>query len=370
MIRIDEIYSHTFWPYIKKHIPKTRLFFCDPPGTTAPETLFNFGKDISELNYIYCHDQEPIYPDIHEPLFQDVNRRNLDLNYNTGAQHNAIITSEFDSESVESVCQQYNWGHYYYFFHGWAALDWYRGYNQTFLIPDYHDRQIKHSVISANRIVGGRRDHRILLIYHLLKQNIKHALISFPLVCPAEQQSVVELSKHLVSKYPDIGNILGSAGFPWNMPGESDNPMHSCWLSLFNENASSLIHVVTETAYFGRKLHLTEKTFKPICLQMPFVLVSTAGSLEYLRSYGFKTFGKLWDEGYDLETDDHQRLEKIARLLKQFDQMSAAEQKQLHQAAWPIVQHNFEHFYGGAFEKILWQEFSAMLEQIKQDFSQ
>jgi hypothetical protein len=207
-------------------------------------------------------------------------------------------------------------------------------------------------------------------MYQLLKQKVKNGLISFPLVCPAEQQSVVVLSQHLDNQYPDISNTLNSAGLPWNMPGESGHPMHSCWLSLFEENASSLIHVVTETAYFGRKWHLTEKTFKPICLQMPFVLVATAGSLEYLRSYGFKTFNTLWDESYDLETDDHQRLERIAQLLKQFDSMSVAEQQQLHQAAWPIVQHNFEHFYSGAFEKILWQEFSSMLEQIKQDFDQ
>jgi hypothetical protein len=369
MIRIDEIYNHTLWPYIKQHVPDTRLFFCDPPGSTAPETLFNFGEDISELNYIYCHDQEPIYLDIHKSLFADVARRNTDLNYSTGAVHSAIITSELNSDSVELVCQQHNWSHYYYFFHGWAALDWYRGYNQTFLIKDYHSRQCQHSFISTNRIVGGRRDHRILLMYHLLKQNVKNALISFPAVCPAEQQSVLTLSQQLVNRCPDIVATFKSAELPWNMPGEVGHPMHSCWLSLFEENANSLIHVVTETAYFGRKWHLTEKTFKPICLQMPFVLVSTAGSLEYLKQYGFQTFGEFWDESYDQETDDFLRLEKIAVLLKQFDSMSAKQQQDLHKACWSVVKHNFDHFYSGAFEQLLWTEFSSMLIQIKQDFN-
>jgi hypothetical protein len=370
MIRIDEIYNHTFWPYLKKHVPKTRLFFCDPPGSSSSESLLNIGDSVSDRHFIYCHDQEPIYSDIHKQLFQAVSKRNINLNYNTGARHSAIITSELNSESVELICNQYNWNSYYYFFHGWAALDWYRGYNQTFLTTPYHDRQHQHSFISTNRIVGGRRDHRILLMYHLLKQQIEHGLISFPLVCPAEQQSVISLSEKLTTRYADINITLESAGFPWNMPGESGHPMHSCWLSLFEENAKSLIHVVTETAYFGRKWHLTEKTFKPICLQMPFVIASTAGSLEYLRSYGFKTFDTLWDESYDLETDDYQRLERISQLLKQFDSMSAAERQQLHLAAWPIVQHNFEHFYSGAFEQILWHEFSNMLSQIQQDFNQ
>jgi hypothetical protein len=207
-------------------------------------------------------------------------------------------------------------------------------------------------------------------MHHLLKHNISQALISFPETCPVERRSVLTLAQPLARHYSDIIDTLASAGLPWNMPGESNHPMHSCWLSLFKENAASLIHVVTETAYFGRKLHLTEKTFKPICLQMPFVLASTADSLKYLRSYGFKTFGEFWDESYDQETDDYLRLEKIACLLKQFDCMSDRERHDLHQACWPVVKHNFDHFYGGEFEKILWDEFSSMLEQIRQDFCQ
>jgi hypothetical protein len=369
MVRIDEIYNHTLWPFVNKHIPKTRLFFCDPPGNTTPESLYNFGSDVSELNYIYCHDQEPIYLDVHAPVFNDVVHRNNDLNYHGGAKVSAIITSEQHSTDVDAVCKKYNWNAYYYFFHGWAALDWYRGYDKTFLIRDYADRDIKHSFIATNRIVGGRRDHRILLMYQLLKQNVNNALISFPSICPSEQQPVTEISKKLKAQYHDIVETLESANFPWHMPGEHGHPMHSCWLSLFEENAKSLVHVVTETAYFGKKWHLTEKTFKPICLKMPFVLVSCAGSLQYLKSYGFKTFDSVWDESYDLETDDHERLKKIAKLLKYFDTISAHERAHIHQACEEIVEYNFEHFYNGNFEEILWKEFTVMLDQLKKDFN-
>jgi hypothetical protein len=154
------------------------------------------------------------------------------------------------------------------------------------------------------------------------------------------------------------------------MPNETAHPMHSCWLSLFDENAASLVHVITETSYFGQKLHLTEKTFKPICLQMPFVLVSNAGSLEYLKSYGFQTFSSVWDESYDNEIDDFKRLEKIADLLKSFDSMSMTQKQQVQKACRSTVEHNFDHFYNGNFEKILWQEFSSMLTQLAQDFNQ
>jgi hypothetical protein len=104
-------------------------------------------------------------------------------------------------------------------------------------------------------------------------------------------------------------------------------------------------------------------------MMMPFVIVSTAGSLEYLRSYGFRTFSELWDEGYDLETDDSKRLTMIADLLQELDSMSTQQKQDLYTAAIPIVHHNYNHFYNGNFESILWKELSEMLDSIAKKFN-
>ena len=369
MIRIDEIYNNTFWPLINQQAVGTRMFFCDPPGTSDPDHLFNHGNDAAESNYILFHDQEPIHLDIHQPLFDAAVVRNRDLNHGQGPAVSALVTSELNSEYVSTVCSRYGWLSYYYFFHGWASLDWYRGYNRTFLIAAPDNRIIRKSFVNPNRIVGGHRQHRLLLMYNLLKRNIVNSWTSFPLTCPYEQLHVADIAGPLAVHYPDIEHVLSSAGFPWNFPGETDHPMHSCWLSLFDQCAESAAFVVTETVFSGQRHHLTEKTFKPICLQMPFVLVSTAGSLEYLRSYGFKTFSSVWDESYDSETDDLRRIEKIADLLQWIDSLSVREKQQLYTACIPIVQHNFQHFYGGQFESILWAELSGMLTQITRDFN-
>lgn len=346
------------------------MFFCDPFGMSDPDHLFNHGSDVVELNYILLHDQEPIHSDLHMPLFDAAQRRNKDLQHGAGPRHAAVVTSEYRSEIVQQVCMQYQWRPYYYFFHGWAALDWYRGYDRTFLMPEPTARSINKSFINPNRIVGGKREHRIGLMYHLLKRGIANSWTSFPAVCPAEGVDVVDLAHELESKYPGIRQEFAQAGFPRNFLGEDDHPMHSCWLSLFDLSAESLAYVVTETVYTGRRNHLTEKTFKPICLRMPFVLVSTAGSLAYLRQYGFKTFDSLWDESYDRITNDQQRLERIADLLKELDSMSTGERQRLFESAVPIIEHNYQHFYSGAFESILWQELTEMLAQIKHDFAQ
>jgi hypothetical protein len=302
MIRIDEIYNNTFWIWIKKHHPGVRMFFYEPFGSTDPNSLVNYGNDtIREHNYTLLWDQEPIHLNIHIPAFDDVIEKNKELyNYinsckRRGVPYNAIgsiITSEHDSDIVNFICKKYEWKNYYYFFHGWAALDWYRGYDKTFLIQHWTERKITQTFLAPNRIVAGERQHRLEMLYWIFKMGMTDNHISCPSVCPAEDIPILDAIQPLKLKYPDIETVFAQQSFPLNFKNETDHPMHSCWLSLFEQSAESLLYLVTETVATGRRHHLTEKTFKPIAMGMPFVIVGTQGSLKYLRSYGFKTFGR------------------------------------------------------------------------------
>ena len=140
--------------------------------------------------------------------------------------------------------------------------------------------------------------------------------------------------------------------------------MTSCWLGNFTEAMSSIIYVPTETVYFGQRTHLTEKTFKAIALGMPFIPVAPAGSLAYLQEYGFQTFAHVWDESYDEETDDLRRLEKVCQLLADIDSMSMHQREVLWSHCQDTVIHNWNHFYHGGLEKILWGELEAMLGEL------
>lgn len=372
-MRIDEIYSNTFWQWAQRNKPLTRVFFCDPPGTSVPSNLFNHGAEygenyITEKDYIFFHDQEPIHLDIHKSLFEDVIERNKDIIERNKdiipIVNGHVVTSERDSDFLDELIDTYGWEAHYYFFHGWAALDWYRGYNHTFLIPRAKDRNPTKAFTSPNRIVGGRRDHRVLFLYHAFKNRLNNNHISAPLVCPEENIPIVDIAKKYEHVYSDITDVLEAQSLPQLFKHENTQVMSSCWLSNFNESADSIFYVPTETVYFGRRLHLTEKTFKPIALEMPFILVATAGSLEYLRSYGFKTFDGIIDESYDEETDDILRLEKVTKLLCDIDRLSEVEKQNIHRQCIPIVEHNYNHFYYGNFEKILWNELTNMLEEL------
>jgi hypothetical protein len=95
------------------------------------------------------------------------------------------------------------------------------------------------------------------------------------------------------------------------------------------------------------------------------VLVAPAGSLEYLREYGFKTFGDIFDESYDEETDDIRRVERVTKLLKDLDNLSAKERQQIHRACLPAVEHNYNHFYRGGLTDVLWTELTTMLNGLQ-----
>ena len=347
------------------------MFMCDPFGRSDPDSVVNFGsEDIHEHNYIFFFDQEPIHLNIHTSTFDEVYHvKNLDIHKPQYGpvpdQAGAIVTSERDSDNVDAICARYGWKSYYYFFHGWAALDWYRGYDKTFLIKPIAERVPTKTFLAPNRIIAGERKHRLEMLYYIFKQGMTDNHISCPAVCPVENISIVDAAKPLVDVYPDIQDVFASQQLPINFEGETDHPMHSCWLSLFDQAADSLLYLVTETVATGRRHHITEKTFKPIAMGMPFVLVATAGSLEYLRRYGFKTFGHVWDESYDTVLDDHERIQAVASLLRTLCDLSVEERIALYTLCRETIEHNWNHFYNGGFERILWAELQAMLNGIE-----
>ena len=370
MIRIDEIYENTFLPWVRKNIPDSAIFYCDPFGRSDPDSILCRGlPDGCEKNNIFFFDQEPVQLSLHLPTFD----RFVMSSRTPGSERlekRFLVCSETNSDNVDYICKTFNLRPFYYFFHGWAALDWYRGYDRTFLITPIDQRQIKKTFFSPNRIIGGERKHRVLMLYHLAELNLLHNNISTPAICPVENQSVEEIARYFKDLYPDpesgIVKTISDIKLPMLFSGEDTQRMSSCWLDQFDLAAESLIYHVSETVYFGRRQHLTEKTFKPIAMGMPFVLSAPAHSLSYLRSYGFKTFGDVWSEKYDSEEDDYFRSRAIGGLLRNIDIMSATEKQNMFEKCIPIIEHNWNHFYNGGFEKILWEELNTMLDDIKE----
>ena len=119
---------------------------------------------------------------------------------------------------------------------------------------------------------------------------------------------------------------------------------------------STEIEVVLETLFDDDRLHLTEKSLRPIACGQPFILAGTHGSLEYLRSYGFITFGDIWNEHYDSIEDPKERLNAIADLMKQIANWTSEQRADKMAEAQAIAEYNRQHFFSQEFFNLIINE--------------
>ncbi len=330
-----------------QHQPRIGLHWFYPFGSTALADICSQPaiKGPADLRLVFW-DQEPVFTETAEAFWPQFRRH-----YNGPA---VMVVSE-QGAKLDNICDTYGISHAHYFFHGWAALDWYRGYNHSFLLTPWQSRQFQHRLFCPNNIIGGKRSHRLRLLSladqrYLLPNN----LFSFPEICPHEKQSAAELLQQL--DLPALHTNL-----PLVIDERDNHAAQSHRIDFFDQAQRCFCHVVTETVYDTNRLFLTEKIFKPIVLQQPFVVVGSRGSLRYLRHYGFRTFSDLWDETYD-SSDDGVRLAKITDVLCQINSWTDRELRDAQHHAKDIVAHNFQWFYGG-FQDVLWQELQEMLSQ-------
>lgn len=325
----------------------TSLHWFDPFGSVRFEDLCSLPTvDGDGLRLIFW-DQEPVYKETIIPFME-----NFHEIFDGPVR---IITSEKNNPFLDSICNTYKLDQDYYFFHGWAALDWYRGYNHSYLSIPFSKRTFQHKFISPNNIVGGNRSHRLFWLGQLVKRDlIKNNLVSFPKVCPYENQGIIDMANK-------IGINLGDINLPLVIDQVKNHAAESHRISFWEQAQKCFAHVVTETVYQSDHLHLTEKTFKPIVLRQPFLLIASKGSLAYLRDYGFQTFSTIWDESYD-DLDDGQRISAVADICEKINQWTASEMADAVASVDSIVQTNHDWFYGG-FQDLLWKELQHMVSQ-------
>jgi hypothetical protein len=86
----------------------------------------------------------------------------------------------------------------------------------------------------------------------------------------------------------------------------------------------SYFSVVTETIFDYPCTFRTEKIWKPMIMAHPFVAVANAGYYRDLHKAGFRTFGHLIDESFDLVLDATERLEAVIMVISDIVKTGAA----------------------------------------------
>jgi hypothetical protein len=108
----------------------------------------------------------------------------------------------------------------------------------------------------------------------------------------------------------------------------------------------SYFSVVSETTFYSTDLtqnsrFVTEKTFKAIMMNHPFIIVSLPGSLEVLKDLGYKTFSPWINESYDQEKNDLERMLMIVDEIKRLSNLPADELEVFLIAAKEICSYNY-----------------------------
>ena len=88
------------------------------------------------------------------------------------------------------------------------------------------------------------------------------------------------------------------------------------------------------------ELFVTEKTFKPIAHQHPFLVCGMKGTLTFLKENGFETYDHIFDESYDTLDFFDARLDALYDNIKNFNK-----EKYLDPLTEQKIKHNYNRFY-------------------------
>lgn len=393
MYNIHSHYKFVF-EYAKQFNFEIKLAYFFPFGSSKHENIEYIESLESNLNLL-CYDQEPIIFDhVFETIFK-YNKKNQIKNFNNPVEQKKyyskilrceidissnessrskkvdtiLLNTEKDSEEKNKLLTHFGYIDCYYFFHGMAAADWYRGYEYYKFTP-LNERIIKKKYITFNRITGNSRIYRLFFVASLFQKELHDfGHVSFSKRCPIHgdlKESIILAAKNYNLKISDCQKILNIYESLNEL--RIDTPINehiknfSFDIEPIKESLESFLHVVTETCFWERKKHLTEKIFKPIVLKQPFVLLGCANNLSYLKEYGFKTFDRWWDESYDKCEDPLERIAMVVDIIESICKKSNLELQNMLHEMQEVLDYNFNRFYSKEFVKDIWNELATNLQ--------
>ena len=110
------------------------------------------------------------------------------------------------------------------------------------------------------------------------------------------------------------------------------------------QHQETFISLISETEIRKDILFLSEKMYKPIYAQQPFIIYGNPYSIKHLKELGFKTFDKWIDESYDNEENFEKRLAMILQELRAIASKSLEELSTIREEMREVLVHNYKLF--------------------------
>lgn len=374
-IPLDHLYNYLASCSRKHFCDDLKLYHFFPHGSKNLENLISVGEPKETLfesmiaPCMIMHDQEPLnYHAYSAAEFSKSYLENyqkwydkdklevlhdwiINLHLRSAIRHvltawDRVLLCHSEKNSKElALYEQNGFVGVYWWSHAMIALDWYR-YAQH--VQQHKD--IKKTFLIYNRAWSNTREYRLKFVDLLIDAGLENfCLTTINAIEPEvklhyNQYEFINPSwkpVHHVESYfaPTVAQSSSSANF--HLP----------------DYEATEIEIILETLFDDSRWHLTEKSLRPIACAQPFIVASTPRSLEYLRSYGFKTFDACWDESYDLIDNAQDRLRAIVDLMKQISNWDPTTRQQKMSQAQIIADYNRKLFFNSDFHSVVLDEF-------------
>jgi len=193
-----------------------------------------------------------------------------------------------------------------------ANMWWSSGGAQAFDVNREHKFMYLNSKDTAHRryIFGKLLENNLMeqgIVSYNCREGLCNTELDFHSGVDFTDQQFNECQRVFDLCTPAMPRVLDGGGFAGNLK-------RAVWLSAY-------AGIVGETDFINRGFNtsfVTEKTFNTIANnQIPFI-VGHAGSLELLRSLGYKSYSDVVDESYDTIVHNGNRLEAVAQEIVRF----------------------------------------------------
>jgi|694.fasta_scaffold68714_5 hypothetical protein len=374
-VPLDRLYNHL--DGLCNHDILIYRFY--PHGSKKLDDLLPLSDNINNQGWQWllksgaiCHDQEPLFFDqysnndmMNQFLQNPAIKLNSDIlgRIESAIKHQhlrCIIDSQYSvydttllihSEKNSINLDQYVQAGFigvYWWAHAAISCDWFR-YAQHDAALKINFDSIDKDFLIYNRAWSGTREYRLKFSELVVNNNLQmHSVMRFNTESEGNNyQTFTPVNPAFKIQRTDLENHFDSCLVDATASADYNN----------NDYQHTAIEVVLETLFDDTRLHLTEKSLRPIACGRPFMLASAPGSLEYLRSYGFKTFDGYIDETYDTVQDPLKRLVLIVNEMKRISQLSAEQKRQLWQNLYAIADYNKKLFFDQSWQQSIFNEF-------------
>ena len=233
------------------------------------------------------------------------------------------------------------------------ALDYQQHKSSAMTLEEFKDTKSilrKNTILSMNR---RQREHRLATLcvlnhYGLLKGNGVSYQLTFdgPTTPYYVDKLITDESrqKKYYQDYRELQNMKYQwVDYPIAMEAK-DGVHHGYGWENKEPYLISYLNITTETDFINPTGYASEKVWKPFGFFQPVLLVGSPNTLQFVRSFGFKTFNGFIDESYDKEIDNAKRFELIEKEIVKFSKMSKQEVHDWYWSMEDILVHNHKLF--------------------------